>query len=247
MPENATESPLPSARGSRGVEVAEGGERGAPGLPDTPTSGLLPIGAETSSHLAEVWGHMPKLQGKRLAWLASVVPSHLAIVEVGSLRGRSVCFLAAGVRHRAEKEGREPWAIPRIFAIDLWRATRIEQDRKAAAHNLERFEHNIAPINALGGIIRVEAHSHEAAKLWSRPIGLLHIDGGHSRQAIEGDYLGFAGFVEPGFWLAVHDYGGGFDGVTRYCDEVILPDRRWTEASLCGSLLTMRRRRLVEE
>ena len=43
------------------------------------------------------------------------------------------------------------------------------------------------------------------ARLWSAPLGMLFIDGGHTEAAAQADYEGWAPRVAPGGALAIHD------------------------------------------
>src|SRR5690554_3594375 len=61
--------------------------------------------------LGDLDGLIWKSEGARLAHLASLVPADQAIVEIGSYKGKSTAFLAAGAKagHR-----------PTVHAVDLW-------------------------------------------------------------------------------------------------------------------------------
>jgi predicted O-methyltransferase YrrM len=47
--------------------------------------------------------------------------------------------------------------------------------------------------------------SQQAARLWSTPLGMVFIDGGHSHAQAHADYDGWASKVVPGGVLAIHD------------------------------------------
>jgi len=49
------------------------------------------------------------------------------------------------------------------------------------------------------------ATSPAAARVWSTPLGMAFIDGGHSFAAAETDYASWAPHVAPGGILAIHD------------------------------------------
>jgi MMP 1-O-methyltransferase len=47
--------------------------------------------------------------------------------------------------------------------------------------------------------------STTASKVWSKPLGMVFIDGGHSFEAARADYDGWHDKVAPGGVLAIHD------------------------------------------
>ena len=78
-------------------------------IPQTPESELMPLRCDP--HPKQVWGYLQEDEAQRLTWLAARVPADKAIVEIGSLRGRSTCRLGLGA---AAGLGAHVWAI------DMW-------------------------------------------------------------------------------------------------------------------------------
>ena len=63
-------------------------------------------------------------------------------------------------------------------------------------------------------VLAVVGRSAAVAAIWQQPIRFLFIDGGHTDDAAQADYAGWAPWVEPGGVLAIHDVfpdprGGG--------------------------------------
>ena len=54
-------------------------------------------------------------------------------------------------------------------------------------------------------VILMVTTSPQAARVWSTPLGMVFIDGGHSFEAAETDLAGWAPKVAPGGILAIHD------------------------------------------
>jgi hypothetical protein len=180
---------------------------------------------EFASYVAGVWGQISVEEGERLARLAGEAPEGLPFLELVSLHGRSLCYLAYG----AAREQR----FPNIYSVDV-----VRDALGALASGLRRA--NIAGLNYPGRMVQIEISSQALAEVWQTPLALLHIDAEHSFTAACGDYNGFARWLAPGGWLAIHDYQDGFPGVQRCVDEIVLPERKWEEIALAGSLLTMR-------
>ena len=145
------------------------------------------------------------VEGALLASLARRVPADRCIVEVGSYRGRSTCFLAAGA-----DEG----ARPPIYAVDLWTdAPELQANRKGKLkpkpYNLsesrEAFDAAVAE-HGRGLVEAIQGPSVEVAKIFQAPIGLLFLDGSHAYKDVLWDLLHWAPKIAVGGYLALHDW-----------------------------------------
>jgi predicted O-methyltransferase YrrM len=54
-------------------------------------------------------------------------------------------------------------------------------------------------------VVAIVAPSSVAVRMWSTPLAMLFIDGGHTYQAAFSDYISWSGLLIPGGILAVHD------------------------------------------
>lgn len=186
---------------------------------------------ECAPHPSEVWGFLEEREGRRLAMLATGTRTDRPIVEIGSLRGRSTCYLAIGAGLG--------WGA-HIYAIDKWDPYSVSSGAGGGDQHRERFDINIARFGLRDRVTAVRADSAEVAKVWTWGIGLLFIDGGHTRQDLEADFEGFGPRVVPGGVIAIHDYTDHFAQIKAYVDEIILPSRDWADVDLCHTLLTLR-------
>ena len=113
---------------------------------------------------ATLEGLITEAEGKVLADYASRVPPHLAIVEVGSYKGKSAAYLAS--RSEAHIYCVDAWGLdgntPGRFRYDLAYEVFIWQT--------EPWRDRITPIVGF---------STDVAHDWTLPIGLLWIDGSH--------------------------------------------------------------------
>lgn len=131
------------------------------------------------------------------------------IVEIGSYLGASACFLAAGAAK----------AQAHLYCIDTWNNDAMTEGRRDTfaefRRNTGRHRSRITPVRAL---------STDAARELSIPVGLLFVDGDHSRDAVAADLFAWLPKVRSGGWLALHDSGWA-DGVRSAITEIVEPLR----------------------
>jgi predicted O-methyltransferase YrrM len=168
-------------------------------------------------------GYLWRREGARLAWLAERVPSGQVIVEIGSNRGKSACFLAAG-----SKAGNRV----KVHCCDLWETggqgefNHLGFDRPETH---ETFRRQVADTRNKTMIVEHQGDSVQTGRDWDGPpIGLLFIDGDHRYDAVKADTEAWLPHVAPGGWVCFHDYtktfGGEvthFEGVERYVPEFL--------------------------
>ena len=187
--------------------------------------------------LAKVVGQISPRQGRHLTWLAAQVEAEHCIVETGAYRGLSSCYLGLGAKggNRA-----------RIYSIDLWGMRKPGDEKRYGKYlspdHLAAWCRNTAAVGVAELVTPVQSYSVEAAKLWTRPIGLLFIDGDHSHTGCLGDYEGFAPHIVAGGSLAVHDFANPALGVGAVVDEIIRPSGLWEDEVQLGGLVTWRRK-----
>lgn len=163
-------------------------------------------------------GYLWPKEGGLLARLASEVPRGRVIVELGSFKGKSACYLARG-----SKAGN---SVP-VFCVDVWEAS----DQEFARHFrdaamfadetiFETWQRQVAQARVKSLITPIKGHSGHTAEDWTRPVGLLFVDADHAYEACRRDTLAWAPHLAPGAWVAWHDYGNKrFPGVPQFVDE----------------------------
>lgn len=141
--------------------------------------------------LAKLEGLVSAEEGERLALLASGVTEGV-IVEVGSHRGKSTCYLAAGSKRGA--------GVP-VYAVDLW-----GQHPSPHWSNPGHFAKFVEQTEPYADVVTaVQGDSAEVVKRWSQPIGLLFIDGVHTYVGAERDIREWSQFLIPGGFIAIDD------------------------------------------
>ncbi|MDD4986852.1 MAG: class I SAM-dependent methyltransferase [Dehalococcoidales bacterium] len=166
-------------------------------------------------------------EGLRLSYLASKVTNGV-IVEIGSFKGKSTCFLAAGSRHGKN--------IP-VYAVDTWDLRQqYGQQKYQAKETLEAFHQQTQLYGNL--ITAIRGFSCDVAKTWDKDIGLLFIDGCHWYKEAWGDYQNWQKFIPIGGMIALHDY---HNPKIQMVVERIKSWEQWAEWEVYGRLISAQR------
>src|SRR6185295_5241736 len=110
-------------------------------------------------------GYLHLLEGKFLYWLARQVHEGGLALEIGSFKGKSSCFIAAGLSPDAK-----------LICVDTWQNDAMPYDSQRDV--LPEFMSNTSTYRKQIEINR--GRSLEIASTWLRPLDFLFIDGDHS-------------------------------------------------------------------
>ena len=138
-------------------------------------------------------GWLSEPQGRALYHAAKMTRGRGVIVEIGSWKGRSTVWLAAG----AQAVGR------RIYAIDPHCGSR----ENPAANTLAEFQENIRRAGLADVVEPLVMTSIEAAATIADPVELLFIDGDHSLQGARQDAEIWLPRLVCGGVVLMHDVG----------------------------------------
>lgn len=190
-------------------------------------------------------GFMPDEEGRALYEAArSSLPLGPA-VEIGTYCGKSALYLGAAARevgglvltvdhHRGSEEHQpgEAYHDPDLVdpVLGLFDTT-VEARRTIRAAGLDDV------------VVQVVGDSVTVASVWSTPLGMVFIDGGHSQSAAEADLAAWRPHIAPGGLLAIHDVfpdprDGGRPPYEIY--RAALADPACTETRAVGSLRILR-------
>lgn len=166
-------------------------------------------------------------------------------VEIGTYCGKSTVFLGAAAvessalivtvdHHRGSEEHQPGWEYHDTGLVDPHTGT---LDTSA------RFRQTIFDADLEGTVLGLLGRSVDAARVWGKPADFVFIDGGHSMEAAQADYDGWARWVRPGGALLIHDVfpdpaDGGRPPYEIYCQAVA---SGFTEVGVHGSLRVLQR------
>lgn len=157
----------------------------------------------TFDELAELDGLISRDVGELLYSFAALVPSDQAIVELGSYRGKSTCYLATG----AALDNGAP-----VYAVDAW-SEEVSAWRAAVLKALpspvyEDFTAQLDKAGVRDGVRIIRSLTTLAAELYDGPpVGLLYIDGDHSREAVLADFRAWRRHLAPNAVVVFDDFG----------------------------------------
>ncbi len=194
---------------------------------------------QTATAIATVPGWLHELEGYALMSAAALDACSGSVVEVGSFKGRSTCWLAAGLQQRGSGT---------VFAVDHFTGSPEHQpggthpDPDIAAHGstLPAFTANIARLGLTNLVTPVVASSLAAAAGWTGGlIRLLFIDGDHSYEASKADFEAWRPHLAPGSLVGFHDVGA-WEGVSTFYEELLSRQRGLTQEAAINSLRIVR-------
>ncbi len=155
----------------------------------------------------EVKGFLDEEEGIRLYDTALEASRLGPCLEIGSYCGKSTIYLGSACRenkgilfsidhHRGSEEQQpgEEYFDPDLFDEDVGLMDTFKNFRKA-----------IEKTGLFDTVVPIVSRSDVVARLWSTPLSLVFIDGGHSYEAVHTDYKCWAKHLIPGGYLLIHD------------------------------------------
>lgn len=154
-----------------------------------------------------VKGFLDPAEGEGLYRYAVQAACSGPVLEVGSYCGKSTVYLGEACRENGMS----------LFALDHHRGSEEHQpgeeyhdaelydDGAGLMDSFRVFRDTIRRADLEDIVVPVVAPSTVAARHWHTPLGMVFIDGGHSRQAALADYRSWAGHIVTGGFLAIHD------------------------------------------
>jgi predicted O-methyltransferase YrrM len=152
-------------------------------------------------------GFMPPDEGLALHETAAAYAPVGPVLEVGTYCGKSTIYLAAAARdcgqlvvtvdhHRGSEEHQAGWE---------YHDTQLVEPRTGRIDTLPFFRAAIAAAGLEDHVVAIVGRSADVARLWQTPLGLVFIDGGHTDEAAQKDFNGWAKWVAVGGVLVIHD------------------------------------------
>ncbi len=189
----------------------------------------------------DVTGFLHVEEGCALCAMAAGGSGQGEVVEIGSYRGRSTCFLAFGLQIRGSGT---------VHAVDHFQGSPEHQEGEELADEFLLRDGSLLPIftenlkrNGLDEFVKpVVSSSVDAAKQWAgAPIRLLFIDGDHSYEATRADFEVWEQYIPAGGFVAFHDVNETWPGVQRFFQELTKPGTGWVLKLVAGSVCIVQR------
>lgn len=151
-------------------------------------------------------GFMPRAEGLALHEAGLAGGRIGPMLEIGSYCGKSAVYLGAAAR-----------AVDTIlYSIDHHRGSEEHQpgeeyhdpelsDGSGRVDTFPEFRNTIARAGLDDTVVAIVGASKTVARAWDTLLGLVFIDGGHSREAAHADLDAWGSLVLPGGLLVIHD------------------------------------------
>ncbi|HVU62234.1 MAG TPA: class I SAM-dependent methyltransferase [Mycobacteriales bacterium] len=150
---------------------------------------------------------MPEDEAEALYDAAWAVAPYGPILEIGTYCGKSATWLGAAAaarggtvvtidHHRGSEENQAGWEHHDAEVVD---------PETGLMDTLPFFRRTMHAAGLEDTVVAVLTKSPTAAALWSTPLAMLFIDGGHAEEHAQADYTNWSGFVMPDGVLAIHD------------------------------------------
>lgn len=173
-------------------------------------------------------------EGRALFDLAASVPPGLVIVEIGSWKGKSTLWLAAGARSGNGA---------RVYSIDPHTGTQDDAERQRQKGEAETiwsfddFQRNIRGAGLSDLVTPLVMYSGEALTHVKEPVGLLFIDGDHSYEGVRADFDGWVPRLTMGGVVAFHDTNiAVYPGIKRVVSEQVYGSLEFAKLGYIDSL-----------
>jgi MMP 1-O-methyltransferase len=172
------------------------------------TDTALPPSAARLFELAEqVTGFMPADEGRALYDAAVTYLRDGVGVEIGTYCGKSTVMLGAAAQqtggvlytidhHHGSEEHQPGWEYHDTSMVD---------PVTGLFDTLPTLRHTLDAAGLDDNVVAVVGKSPVVARSWRTPLQFLFIDGGHTEEAAQRDFDGWAKWVAVGGALVIHD------------------------------------------
>lgn len=213
--------------------------------PASPAGRPLPI--ELLDLIRATKGFMPEDEGELLhRWALAQLPSGPGL-EVGSYCGKSAVYLGAAARevdsvvfaldhHHGSEENQAGWDHHDTDVVDA---------ETGRMDTLPFFRRTIERAGLEDHVVAVVGQSGTVGRVWTTPLALLFIDGGHGVEPARTDFESWVPHVAVGGVLVIHDvFPDPADGGRPPYEEIYLPTLArgdFEEIDALGSMRVLRR------
>ena len=155
----------------------------------------------------QVKGFLEKQEAESLYQFAKKYSSLGPCLEIGSYCGKSAVYLGAAVKENNQI----------LYSIDHHRGSEEQQpgeeffdpdlldETEKGINTLPFFLETLDKADLRNTVVPIVSTSVEASEVWSEPLAMIFIDGGHTDQAANDDYEVWHPHIIKGGLLAIHD------------------------------------------
>jgi MMP 1-O-methyltransferase len=173
----------------------------------TTDTALPPPAARLFELAGQVTGFMPADEGRAL-YDAAVTYLHDGVgVEIGTYCGKSTVMIGAAAQqtggvlytidhHHGSEEHQPGWEYHDTSMVD---------PVTGLFDTLPTLRHTLDAAGLYDNVVAVVGKSPVVARSWRTPLRFLFIDGGHTEEAAQRDFDGWAKWVTVGGALVIHD------------------------------------------
>jgi predicted O-methyltransferase YrrM len=165
-----------------------------------------------SKMISSVPGWLERSEGETLYRLARSRAPVPTIVELGSWKGKSTCWLSSALHDRGQGK---------VHAVDLWNWKPSGKPLDSPDEVYDEFMQNVRQFGSEKHVETIRMKTVDASRRWRRrtPIGLLFIDASHRYSAVREDFEYWSPMVATGGYIAFHDVDT-WQGPTKLVSEL---------------------------
>jgi len=201
-------------------------------------------------HAVSVRGFMPDDEGIALYEAGLEAGTRFpggAFLEIGAWCGKSSVYLGAAAEsthsvlfsldhHRGSEENQVGWEHHDEDLVDA---------HDGRLNTLPHWQRSIGDVDLEMSVVGLVGDSRVVSSLWTTPLSLCFIDGGHGEEPAWNDFNGWTPHIAPNGLLAIHDVfenpdDGGRPPYEIYC--AALESGKFAEIGATGSLRILERR-----
>ena len=202
-----------------------------------------PAGIDNKPDITALLKHIEKIEG----WLSlkeaelliettinagnDSVSAH-SIVEVGSYHGKATVLLGTVAK--------KMFPAIKVFAIDPHdgKLGAIDQGLILVKPSFEKLKDNMRNAGLSEQVEIIKDYSYNVK--WDTPVSFLLIDGLHDYPSVARDFRHFSGWINPGGYVAFHDYADYYPGVKAFVEE-LLESAKYRKVQLAESLIILQK------
>lgn len=177
------------------------------------------------SSFTKIDGFLTFAEAAALHRCATKLPSGANVLEIGCWKGKSTYCIASGL---VEGGGGKVHVIDPFNAAGEAGSKEVYDVKKGELPLIEQFKENMRSRGVLEKIEILQGYSQEFAGKVPK-LDMLFIDGDHSQEGATADYDNFAPSLNPGGFIAFHDYEAKREtlGPTWVIHQKILPSGKF--------------------